>query len=183
MDYKCTFQVSGKVLEIGETKTFASGFTKRTIIVEASKDAAKFSNPVCLTLKKDQTALADSLNVGDGVAAEGYVEGRRWEKSADDVRYFIDLSCKSIMVTDKAEKPTTAKNWKELLAVGAANGESEDAVKARCETYKARLPAGQKFAEADWQKLAAEIVAAHKTDGDPIEELNNESEVWEDAPF
>ena len=83
MDYKCKFQVSGKVLEIGEVQEFASGFTKRNIIVEASKDADKYPNPIQLTLKKDDCSKADSLSVGDGVDCEGFVEGRRWERDGN----------------------------------------------------------------------------------------------------
>ena len=156
-EYKCKFYVSGKVLEVGETQTFSSGFQKRNIIVEASKDAEKFSNPVALTLKKEACSKADSIGVGDFVDAEGYVEGRRWENNGS-VRYFTDLNVKSIMVTDKAVRPTTASGWKELVALGAAYGENEDAVKTRC---KALGKAFKEMQTADWQKLAADIVAAH----------------------
>lgn len=157
MDYKCKFQVSGKVLEIGEMQEFASGFTKRNIIVEASKDADKYPNPIQLTLKKDDCAKADSLSVGDGVDCEGFVEGRRWERDGN-VRHFIDLSVKSIVVTDKAAKPTTANDWNGLLALGAAYGEDAEAVKARAKALGKPFKA---MGEADWQKLAADIVAAH----------------------
>ena len=44
--FTCRFQVAGKVLEIGEVQAFASGFTKRTLVIEASRDAEKFSNPI-----------------------------------------------------------------------------------------------------------------------------------------
>lgn len=169
IEYKCKFQVSGKVLEIGETQTFSSGFQKRTVVVEASKDAEKFSNPVELTLKKDECPKADGLRVGDGVAAEGFVEGRRWEKDGK-TRFFIDLSVKSLIVTGKAELPTTAKTWKELVALGAAYGEDKDRVTERAKSL------GKPFKdmiEADWVKLAAEIVAANATtqgEGEPDDE-------------
>jgi len=157
MEFKCKFQVSGKVLEIGETQTFTSGFCKRSIIVEASKDAEKYSNPVELTLKNDEVAKADTLCVGDGIAVEGFVEGRKWD-GPKGVRYFIDLNTKSIMVTEKAARPTGAKTWKELVALGAAYGENEESVKARA---KALGKGFKEMTEADWQKVAGEIVAAH----------------------
>lgn len=174
MEYKSKFQVSGKVLEIGSIQEFASGFTKRNVVVEASKDAEKFSNPVVLTLKKDDCAQADALHVGDGVQAEGFVEGRRWEKDDGTVRFFIDLNTKAIVVTDKAELPKEAKSWKELVALGASYGEGEDAVKERAK----KLGKGFKeMTEADWMKLAADIVAAHKDEGgeEPADD--------EDMPF
>lgn len=158
--FKCAFQVSGKVLEIGETQTFSSGFQKRSVVIEASKKADEYPNPVEVTLKKDGCAQADSLRVGDSVDVEGFVEGRRWE-GPKGVRYFIDLSVKSLLVTGRAEVPTKAANWKELLALGAAYGEDENAVKARA---KALGKAFKDMQAADWQKLADEIADAHKQD-------------------
>ena len=181
MEYKCKFEVSGKVLEVGDVQEFSSGFTKRNVIVEASKKADEFSNPVCVTLKKETCAQADALRVGDGVAIEGFVEGRRWEKDGK-VRYFIDLSAKSIVVTEKAAAPTTAKSWKELLALGAAYGEGEDKVKERCKAYGKAFKA---MTEADWQKLAAQIVAAHTPNpaGEMPEGGTDDTAVEDDLPF
>ena len=178
MDYEVRFEISGKVLEVGETQAFgASGFTKRTIIMEGSRDATKYSNPVPLTLKKDATALGDKVGVGDGIRATGYIEGRRWEAKDGSVRYFLDLSVKAIEVTEKAAKPTTAKDWPELLALGKAYSESEDAVKARCKVY------GKPFRDmdaGDWAKLAAEIVMAHS--GGDAAKASAEPD-FDDMPF
>ena len=168
--FTCRFQVAGKVLEVGEVQAFASGFTKRTLVIEASRDAEKFSNPIELTLKKDDCAKADAIGVGDFVETEGFVEGRRWE-GPKGVRHFLDLAAKSIIVTERAERPTKAYNWKELLAVGAAYGEDEEAVKARA---KAHGKAFKEMQADDWQAIADAIIAAHATpdaaeewDGDP----------------
>ena len=177
MEYKCKFEVSGKVLEVGDVQEFASGFTKREVIVEASKKADEFSNPVCVTLKKETCAQADALRVGDGVTIEGFVEGRRWE-GPKGVRFFIDLSAKSVMVTDKAALPTTATNWKELVALGAAYGEGEEAVKERA---KALDKGFKEMTEADWQKLAAQIVEAHKGTDAPAD--GNGDTADEDLPL
>lgn len=159
MDYEVRFEISGKVLEVGETQAFgASGFTKRTIIMEGSRDATKYSNPVPLTLKKDATALGDKVGVGDGIRATGYIEGRRWEAKDGSVRYFLDLSVKALEVTEKAAKPTTATSWDELLAFGKAYGEDQNALVARCKAHKKTF---KEMVASDWQAIAAEIVAAH----------------------
>ena len=168
--FTCRFQVAGKVLEVGEVQAFASGFTKRTLVIEASRDAEKFSNPIELTLKKDDCAKADAIGVGDFVETEGFVEGRRWD-GPKGVRHFLDLAAKSIIVTERAERPTKASNWKDLLAVGAAYGEGEEAVKARA---KAHGKAFKEMQADDWQAIADAIIAAHAApdaaeewDGDP----------------
>lgn len=171
--FKCAFQVSGKVLEVGETQTFSSGFQKRSIIVEASRDAARFSNQIEVTLKKESCEQGDALHVGDSVDVEGFVEGRRWD-GPNGVRHFVDLSVKSLIITDRAALPVKATNWKELVALGAAYGENEDAVKERC---KALGKAFKEMQLEDWIKLAADIVAAHA----PADE-NGESDD-DDIPF
>lgn len=177
--FKCAFQVSGKVLEVCETQTFASGFQKRSVIIEASRDAEKFSNPVEVTLKKESCTQGDALHIGDFIEVEGYVEGRRWD-GPKGVRHFIDLSVKSLIVTERAALPTSANNWKELVELGAAYGENEDAVKGRAKAL------GKGFKEmqtADWQKLAADIVAAHAVttpkNGEPAAAAGD---VWDGDP-
>lgn len=168
--FTCRFQVAGKVLEVGDVQAFSSGFTKRTLVIEASRDAEKFSNPIELTLKKDDCAKADAIGVGDFVETEGFVEGRSWE-GPKGIRHFLDLAAKSIIVTERAERPTKASNWKDLLAVGAAYGEGEEAVKARA---KAHGKAFKEMQADDWQAIADAIIAAHAApdaaeewDGDP----------------
>lgn len=153
------FQVSGRITKIGEEQTFSSGFTKRDIIVEASKNE-QYPSPVKVTLKKDDCAKADTLNVGDGVSVEGYVEGRKWDGPKGEA-FFVDLTVKSLMVTDKAApaaKPTEAKNWKELLALGKAYGEDEEAVKGRCKLLGKSFKDMQ---EADWIGIGKQIIEAH----------------------
>lgn len=177
MEYKCKFQVSGKVLEVGETQTFESGFQKRSVIVEASRDAEKFSNPVEVTLKKESCAQGNALHVGDFVEVEGFVEGRRWE-GPKGVRHFIDLSVKSIVVTERAALPTTANDWKELVELGKAYGVAEDEVKNRA---KALGKGFKDMQAADWQKLAADIVAAYSTKANPAAE-SGESDL-DNLPF
>lgn len=162
--FKCEFNVCGKVLEVGETQTFGSGFQKRSVIIEASKKADEFSNPVEVTLKKESCSQGDAIHAGDFVEVTGYVEGRKWTKPTGEVRHFIDLSVKSLVVTDRAPLPTTAKDWSELLKLGAAYGETKEGVTERARAY------GKPFkgmTEADWQKLAAEIVAAHAPKDEP----------------
>lgn len=164
MEYKCKFQVSGKVLEVGEIQSFASGFTKRDVVIALSQ-SDQYPNPTPVSLRKDACRIADAINVGDAVTASGYIEGRRYD-GPKGTRYFVELNAKEIVVTDKAEpaaKPNTASSWAEILKLGAAYGEGEDAVKARA---KALGKAFKAITADDWKKLAAEIVAAHATEGE-----------------
>ena len=182
MEKKAKFEVSGEIVEIGEEKTFSSGFRKRDIIVETSRNDA-FPAPVSVTFKNKQCDRVETLHVGDFVEITGFVNGRRWD-GPTGTRYFVDLDARSVMVgaseaaRGQAEgKKTTAASWPELVAVGKAHGESETDVAARGKKY------GKPFKEmsaADWQVLAAEIVKAHA----PVETPPPaEDVVVEDLPF
>jgi len=167
MDAKARFQVAGKIVEVGEVQTFASGFTKRTVVEETSKNE-EYPSPVALTLKKDDCEKADSLRPGDAIEAEGFVEGRKWD-GPNGTRYFTDLAAKSIIVTEKAEggKPEKAESWPELVALGAAWGEDEAAVKARCEAFvrkyaiKDRKVTGGKMLPNEFAAIGKAILADH----------------------
>ena len=171
MEKRATFIVSGAVVAIGELHTFASGFEKREVIVETSKNEA-YPSPVTVTFKKAHVKDVETLNVGDGVTIDGFVEGRKWDpQDGRAVKYFVDLSATAVMVTEKApaqadaetpvvkpDDPTSVTDWKTLLAFGVANGEDEAKVKARCQAYKTAKKLTAKFTVADWQAVAAEIV-------------------------
>ena len=74
------------------------------------------------------------------------------------------------------KRPTTATNWKELVALGAAYGEGEDAVKERAKSLGKPF---KSMTEDDWKRLAARIVEAHKDEGGKEEPPPDD----EDLPF
>lgn len=180
MEKKAKFEVSGEVIEIGETQVFSSGFTKRELVVEASKNE-QYPSPVKLTFKKDDCSKLDALNVGDGVEVTGFVEGREWD-GPKGKQYFVDLTAKSVMVTEKADPKSvkhTATDWSSLLAVASVFGEDEASVKKRCEDYKSRNKITAKFTASDWQKVADELAASN---GGSIGASSSEAE-QDEMPF
>ncbi len=180
MEKRATFIVSGAIVAIGELKTFASGFEKREVVVETSKNET-YPSPVTVTFKKAHAKDVETLQVGDGVTIDGFVEGRKWEPNdGREPKYFLELAATAVMVTDKApaqavavvatvnpNDPTSVVDWKTLLAFGAANGEDETAIKARCQNYKTAKKLTAKFTEADWKAVAAEIVPSAAQSNDP----------------
>lgn len=86
------FDYTGVVEEVGEVQTFASGFTKRDLIVGNDLDSpSKYPNPVKFTFKKDNCALVDSVSKGQRVKVHFVIDGRRWE-GPKGVQYFVDLT-------------------------------------------------------------------------------------------
>ena len=155
--------ITGKVEEIGETLAIgASGFTKRDLIVETGY---KFPNPLKVTLKKDATALADDLNVGDIVRVEYALDGRKWD-GPNGTRYFVDI------VGMKVEKIKTAASTAVAGAAQAANGTAtcQQAVETWAKYHgddkaafaafcKAQKPgkASKAYTPTDWGEIVAKI--------------------------
>jgi single-stranded DNA-binding protein len=161
MDYK----IKGKVVSVGETKEFGSnGFRKREVVIDTTKNEA-YPSPVPVTFKKDDCDRADTLNVGDVVSVEGFLEGRKWD-GPNGVRYFVDVVAKSVMVEQKsataanAEDPASVKDWDTLLAFAKAHGmaKKEDVQKV-CKDYTTKHGiVYAKMTAKDWTALAGAVL-------------------------
>ena len=171
MDYK----IKGKVVAVGEVKAFGSnGFKKRELVIDNTKNEA-YPSPAAYTLKKDDCDKANTLNVGDEVSVEGFIEGRKWD-GPNGVRYFTDLVVKSIIVERAAKiEVGGVHDWASLLAYATSHGESEDALKARCRKYCEEKKVEYKnFTLKNWTELA---------DGVPATAAVAEEGADDDMPF
>ena len=143
------FEITGKVVAVNDVQTFASGFTKRDIVVNTSANP-EFYSPVPFSFKKDKTALLDGVKHGDEVKVKFGIDGRRWD-GQNGTRYFVDLTGFGLEVT-KASEFTQGDA---IAAFKAANGGEFDkaAFVALC---KQLVPgkASKEFTSADWQTVA-----------------------------
>lgn len=71
------FTYTGKVYELGETKTFASGFKRRELICEVKGE--KYTDLAVFTVKKDTCDKIGTLQKGDEVKVDFVLEGRSWD--------------------------------------------------------------------------------------------------------
>ena len=86
------YEFTGKVKGVGELQTFASGFTKRDLVVEEER-AGNWPNVVAFVFKKDNAAKLDSVVLGMRVKVGFAVDGREWtDPKTGKVRYFSDLT-------------------------------------------------------------------------------------------
>ena len=86
------YEFIGKVRSVGELQTFASGFTKRDLVVEEERDG-RWPNVVAFSFKKEKAALLDGMSPGARVKVGFAVDGREWtDPKTGTVRYFSDLT-------------------------------------------------------------------------------------------
>ena len=86
------YEMSGTVKKIGDIQTFASGFSKRELVVEEEKDS-KWPNVVAFTFKKEGMSKIENVKPGDRVKIGFAVDGREWtDPRTGAVRYFTDLT-------------------------------------------------------------------------------------------
>ena len=86
------YEFTGKVKTIGELQTFASGFTKRELVVEEERDG-NWPNVVAFAFKKDNAAKLDGITPGMRVKIFFAIDGREWtDPKTGKVRYFCDLT-------------------------------------------------------------------------------------------
>ena len=71
------YELTGKVKTVCEVQTFASGFTKRELVVEEEREG-KWPNVVAFAFKKEKATLLDGLTPGMRVKVGFAVDGREW---------------------------------------------------------------------------------------------------------
>ena len=113
------YELTGRIRRIGEQQSFASGFTKREVVVE-QPGGERGPVPVPIVFKNDEVSLVDTLAVGAEIKVGFTVEGREWQDpKTERLRCFCDLTAHKVEVT--AVAPTAEEL--EGTVDGAADGE------------------------------------------------------------
>lgn len=101
------YEITGKVRRIGDVQTFASGFSKRELVVDEEREGS-WPNVVPLVFKQDRASLLDPLGVGAKVKVGFVVDGRDWtDPKTEKVKCFCDLTALKLEVLSAA--PTAAE--------------------------------------------------------------------------
>ena len=88
------YEYTGVVEKVLDLQTFASGFTKRDVVLTDDVGTeTKWPNHIAFTFKKDATSLLDGLREGQRAKVRFAIDGRVWNdpKTGKD-RYFTDLT-------------------------------------------------------------------------------------------
>ena len=113
------YELTGKIRRICDQQTFASGYTKREVVVE-QPGGERGPIPVPVVFKNDNVPLVDSLAVGAEIKVSFTIEGRDWQDpKTEKLRCFCDLTAHKVEVT--AAAPTAEEL--EGTVVGTEDGE------------------------------------------------------------
>lgn len=79
------YEMTGKLKIVGETQTFASGFSKREFVVVTEED--KYPQEIKFNALKEKGDLLDEFKTGDVITVHFDIRGREYNG-----RHFVDLS-------------------------------------------------------------------------------------------
>ena len=89
-----SYEITGKVKVIGDVQTFASGFTKREVVLTT---ADEYPQDVKIEFVKDRCALADKFRVGDAVTVAFNIRGNEYNG-----KYYVSLNGWKVSATTAA---------------------------------------------------------------------------------
>ena len=102
------YEFKGVVKSVGEVQTFASGFTKRELVVIEDKEGS-WQNVVAFTFKKDNVSKLDGIEPGTHVTIGFAVDGREWnDPKTGKTRCFCDLTALKLEVADSGDASAPA---------------------------------------------------------------------------
>ena len=78
------YEITGKIIHIGETQTFASGFTKREIVIEESAD--KYPQTIKFDTVKEGCDRLDAFRLGQVVTVAFNIRGNE-----HNGKYYVSL--------------------------------------------------------------------------------------------
>ena len=112
------YEITGTVKRIGELKKFASGFSKRELVIDSGKRDGQ-ENPLSFQFKKENAKFLDGLGCGAKVKITFAIDGREWtDPKTNEVKCFCDLTALKMEVIEKGvavpkppqgEKPVDAQ--------------------------------------------------------------------------
>lgn len=103
-------ELKGTVEKVFETETFASGFQKRTLVVNTGGEYAQY---IPIEFFKDKIDLLDGLKVGDDVTVHTNLRGRKWESPQGEVKYFPSVEGWKIESGSKSTPKKETKSFAE----------------------------------------------------------------------
>jgi hypothetical protein len=98
------YETAGKLKWIGDTQSFASGFTKREFVVTTAAD--KYPQDLKFEVVKDKCPLLDPFQLGQDVQVSFDIRGNEYNG-----KYYVNLACWKIQAASDsgASRPPAAR--------------------------------------------------------------------------
>lgn len=117
------YEYTGVVEKILPTQTFASGFSKRDIVVTDDVGTeTKWPNHIAFTFKKDAASMLEKVQEKQRVKIRFAIDGREWTNPQGQVKYFTDLTGLNLEVLNadgSSTEPVPAPAEPDFDAAGA----------------------------------------------------------------
>ena len=99
-----SFELTGKLIVIGETNQITETFKKREFVIEVEQENAgrTFTDYVKFQLMQDKCDVLDSFPIGSTLTVKFSIKGNKWEKEGK-VNYFTSLNAFYISGTGAVE--------------------------------------------------------------------------------
>ena len=102
------YEYTGVVEKVLPMQTFASGFTKRDIVLtDDVGQESKWPNHIAFTFKKDNASVLEGVKEGVRAKIRFAIDGREWTNPQGQVKYFTDLTGRKLEVLN-ADGSSTA---------------------------------------------------------------------------
>ena len=87
------YEYTGVVEKVLPVQTFASGFTKRDVVLtdDVGSDS-KWPNHIAFTFKKESASVLEGVKEGQRAKIRFAIDGREWTNPQGQVKYFTDLT-------------------------------------------------------------------------------------------
>jgi hypothetical protein len=82
--------LSGKLLEVFQTKNITDKFKKREFVVEYAENA-NYPQTISMEMQQDNCSALDKFNPGDYVEVTFDLRGRKWVSPQGETKYFNTL--------------------------------------------------------------------------------------------
>jgi hypothetical protein len=89
------YETAGKLKWIGDTQSFASGFTKREFVVTTAAD--KYPQDLKFEVVKDKCPLLDPFQLGQDVQVSFDIRGNEYNG-----KYYVNLACWKIQAAGES---------------------------------------------------------------------------------
>ena len=87
------YEYTGVVEKVLPTQSFASGFSKRDVVMTDDVGTeTKWPNHIAFTFKKEAASVLDTVREGQRAKIRFAIDGREWTNPQGQVKYFTDLT-------------------------------------------------------------------------------------------